>query len=470
VTGSDGILEQEVKLSPSADLDLGRLPGEALEERSFLSSYYDTDDRVLAGLGITLRRRVEHGLSLWQLKLPRSGGRLELERPGGPAGPPRRIAAVLASVLRGRELRPVAELRTLRRGVRVHENESTADVVVDEVAVMEDLRVVHRFDELEIELIEGDAGGLRAIEKMVRHAGAGDGDPRPKVLRIIGAPPEPRKTSQLQAFFARQYREILLHDPGTRLGDDPDDLHDLRVAVRRLRAILKVAAPPLDEEWADSLREELNWLGNALGAVRDLDVLLAHLRTEQESFPRDEAKAFNALLIRLELERTERRKELLDLMRSPRYSALLDRLEDAARRPPTRSARPRARAIAAREFRKLRKAVRKLGDDPSDEALHRARIKGKRARYAAELAAPRVGKKAEKVVSAAKVFQDVTGEHQDAVVAVKRLRMLAADGTQEGAFAAGRIAERQEERKRAARSDFPRAWRKLEQAGKRAWK
>lgn len=469
MTAADGFLEQEVKLSPSAKLDLDRLSGEPLERRSFLSTYYDTDDRVLAGLGITLRRRVEHGLSLWQLKLPRSGGRLELERPGGPAAPPRRIAGVLASVLRGRELRPVAELRTLRHGVRVHGDESTADVVVDEVAVMEHLRVVSRFDELEIELVEGDARELRAIERLVRRAGADDGDPRPKILRIIGAPPEPRKTSQLQAFFARQYREILLHDPGTRLGDDPEDLHDLRVAVRRLRAILKVAAPPLDEEWADNLRAELKWLGNPLGAVRDLDVLLAHLRTEQETFPRNEASAFNALLIRLERERTQKRKTLLNVMRTARYSALLDRLEEAARRPTTRSARPRVEKVAAREFRKLRKAVRKLGDDPSEEALHRARIKGKRARYAAELAAPAVGKRAEKVVSAAKVFQDVTGEHQDAVVAAQRLHKLAGEGTQEGTFAAGRVAEREEGRKRAARADFPQAWRKLERAGKRAW-
>ena len=462
-------LEREVKLSPSAALDLGVLDGEPLEQRSFLSTYYDTDDRVLSGLGITLRRRVEHGLSLWQLKLPRSGGRLELERPGGPAGPPKRIAGVLASVLRGRELRPVAELRTLRRGVRLHGDESTADVVMDEVAVMEHLRVVSRFDELEIELIEGDARELREIERKVRRAGAADGDPRPKVLRIIGAPAAPPKTSQLQAFFARQYREILLHDPGTRLGDDPDDLHDMRVGVRRLRAILKVAAPPLDEEWADSLRDELKWLGDALGAVRDLDVLLAHLRTEQETFPPDEAQAFVALLIRLERERTKRRKSLLNVMRSTRYAELLDRLEEASRRPRTRSARPRVEKIASREFRKLRKAVRKLDDDPTDEALHRVRIKGKRARYAAELAAPDRGKKAEKFVAAAKTFQDVTGEHQDAVVAVQRLHRLAEEGTQQGAYAAGRIAEREEGRKRAAREEFPQAWRKFKRAGKRAW-
>jgi CHAD domain-containing protein len=373
-------------------------------------------------------------------------------------------------VLRGSELRPVATLRTLRRGVRVHAEESTADVVVDAVAVMEDLRVVSRFDELEIELVDGDSRHLREFERMVRRAGAEDGDQRPKALRVIGARLKPRRSSQLQAFFATQYREILLHDPGTRLGDDPEDLHDVRVAVRRMRAILRLAAPPLDEVWATSIRDELKWLGNALGAVRDLDVLLEHLRTEQQSLPREDAKALRPLLVRLGRERTAKRKTLLKVMRSARYSALLDRLEEAAHRPLTRSARPQVEKIAAREFRRLSKAVRKLGDEPSAEALHRVRIKGKRARYAAELAAPSVGKKVDRFLASAKAFQDVTGEHQDAVVALQRLRALAAESTQEGAFAAGRIAGREDERMRAARVEMPRAWRRLKRAGKRAWR
>src|SRR5262249_24058539 len=160
--------------------------------------------------GITLRRRIEHGGSLWQLKLPRSGGRLELEDPGGPTQPPERLAKLLSVILRDRSLSPVAELRTVRRGVRVEAAGSTADVVLDEVAVMDNLRVVTEFDELEIELVEGVPDGLNEIEVAVRRAGAGDGDGRPKVLRVLGdtGPTKPRR-AQLQAFFARQYEQIL---------------------------------------------------------------------------------------------------------------------------------------------------------------------------------------------------------------------------------------------------------------------
>jgi CHAD domain-containing protein len=466
----NGQLEREVKLSPSPDLSLARLDGTPLETRQFSSVYYDTSDRLLARIGLTLRRRLEHGGSLWQLKLPRSSGRLELEHPGGPAETPARIASLLTAVLRDRQLAPVAELRTVRRGVRVEANGSTADVVLDEVAVMDNLRVVSEFDELEIELVDGVPDGLASIEVAVRRAGAEDGDARPKVLRVLDhkGPVKPARP-QLQAYIAHQYEEILAHDPGTRLGDDPEDLHDLRVAVRRLRAILKVFSPPLDKEWADDLRAELDWLGGALGPVRDLDVMLADLRQAASELDDEDRRAFAPLLKRMERERTARRRTMLSALKSARYTSLLDRLDEAARRPRTRSARPSPDTVAAATFAHLRKAVRKLDRDPSDTALHKVRIKGKRARYAAELAAPAHGKRVSKLIESAKAFQDVTGAHHDAVVTAERLRELAAEAEPSAAFAAGRLAERQDARRREARSAFDDAWRALERAGKRAW-
>ena len=74
-----------------------------------------------------------------------------------------------------------------------------------------------------------------------------------------------------------------------------------------------------------------------------------------------------------------------------------------------------------------------------------------------------------KVIESAKAFQDVTGEHQDAVVTAERLRELAADAEPATAFAAGRLAERQDARRKEARAAFEDAWRTLERAGKNAW-
>ena len=112
-------VERELKLESPADFVLPPLEGEPLEGRLFTSTYYDTPSRSLARAGITLRRRVENGLSSWQLKLPREDGRAEISAPGGPAGPPAEMRALLLAHLRHGELELVATLRTRRTGVRV---------------------------------------------------------------------------------------------------------------------------------------------------------------------------------------------------------------------------------------------------------------------------------------------------------------------------------------------------------------
>ncbi len=99
--------------------------------------------------------------------------------------------------------------------------------------------------------------------------------------------------------------------------------------------------------------------------------------------------------------------------------------------------------LAAREFGRLRKTAAKLGPDSSDDDLHRARILGKRARYAAELAEPELGKDGRRFVARAKALQDVLGAHQDAIVAEARLRGLLGDTAGSGAaFAAGRLVQK----------------------------
>jgi len=128
------------------------------------------------------------------------------------------------------------------------------------------------------------------------------------------------------------------------------------------------------------------------------------------------------------------------------------------------------RKLAAREFKRLRKTASELGPASGDAELHRARILGKRARYAAELAEPEVGKAARKVVTRAKKFQDVLGAHQDAIVAEARLRGLLAEAPGSGAaFAAGRLVEQERARRREARAALPGAWQALEQAALQAW-
>jgi CHAD domain-containing protein len=169
------------------------------------------------------------------------------------------------------------------------------------------------------------------------------------------------------------------------------------------------------------------------------------------------------LVNKLEAERAADREAMLAALAEPRYIALVERLDADTKSPPLGHSGRSLRDLAAREFRRLRKAIRALGPNPPDEELHAVRIAVKRARYAAELAERSVGREVAAVIRDAKVLQDILGDHQDAAVAEARIRALVpARAAAAQAIAAGRVIERQHERRRVARAAYPKAWRDLE--------
>ena len=470
-------IEREIKLRAGDGFALPGDLGEPMAPRRFSSTYHDTPDHRLAASGFTLRYRSERGNGSWQLKLPHGGDRLELELPGAPEQVPQRFDDLIAATTRGRPLLPVARLDTLRQGVMVRDHgRDLAEVVVDEVTVSGSGAAVDRLEELEVELVEGDDESMRRIERALRAAGALDADERPKLFQALGlvrgevrrpkrsAPP----IDHLVAMLERQFQEILVHDPGTRLGADAEDLHQHRVAIRRLRALLRAARPMLDAGWVDELRNELRWAGGALGEVRDMDVLIEHLTADASILDTREQAAFATLLDQVTARRGAARRTMLSDLRQTRYTRLLDRLETDLTSPPVVDSATDLATIAAAEYRRLRKKMRALGDEPSDEDLHAARIAVKRARYAAELAEGTVGKRATGFIAAAKGLQDVLGEHQDAAVAEQVVRDLLEGATApvpvQAAFAAGMLAERQRERRRDARAAVPAAWKRLKKS------
>jgi CHAD domain-containing protein len=469
-------LERERKLLGGHDL-LETLNGEPLETRVFTSTYFDTGDRRLLRHGVTLRRRVENGRSSWQLKLPQSSGRLEVEADGGSV-PPRELRELLTAFVAGGELAPAATLRTRRRGIRIHEGTDAADVVADEVAVLNGAEETDAFEELEVELVDGDESLLDVLERRLHEAGARSGTGEIKLARALGglpgddAPPakEAPPLDHLRWQLRTQLDAIIDHDPGVRLGTDPEDVHDLRVAIRRLRAMLRAARPMLVREWSEPLRAELKWLGGELGPLRDADVFRAHLHDEASALDARDRAGVDELIGLVELDRLSAHARAVRALRSKRYVVLLEELERAARAPRVAGATVTLDTIARAEFRKLRKSARRITLSSPDEELHALRIRGKRARYAAELAATATGKRTRRFLKQAKGFQDVVGEHQDAVVADDELRELQARAGHEAAFAAGRLVERQRARRDQARDELPAAWRRLKRAGRNAWR
>jgi CHAD domain-containing protein len=92
---------------------------------------------------------------------------------------------------------------------------------------------------------------------------------------------------------------LVAHDPRVRLGDDPEDVHQARVATRRLRSDLRTFHSLLDEEWTQSLRRDLKSIGGDLGGVRDTEVLLDRLRAHAERLPTADQATARKLIQRL---------------------------------------------------------------------------------------------------------------------------------------------------------------------------
>jgi CHAD domain-containing protein len=245
----------------------------------------------------------------------------------------------------------------------------------------------------------------------------------------------------------------------------------MRVACRRLRALLREAGAMLAPDWVAPLREELAWLSDELGGVRDLDVLRGRLSDEIATLDADDARGGARLLRALEAERGGLRARMLAALRSQRYLRLLAALDEAARRPAIADPDVSLQAVARDAWKRLRKTVAGLGQAPSEEALHGARIKAKRARYAAELVASGAGKRVRRFIKRVRDLQDLLGNYQDAVVAGRRLRDLAARARgAPSTFVAGRLVEREVVRRAEILAELPRCWRKLERRGAKAWR
>jgi CHAD domain-containing protein len=266
--------------------------------------------------------------------------------------------------------------------------------------------------------------------------------------------------------------EMLAHESGTRLGEDPEELHGMRVATRRLRAVLGIFQPALPVR-ASRFRADLGWLGQVLGAVRDLDVEVGRLRGgADEAVGGEDVGAFDALIGVLESRRSEARATLLEALDARRYYRLVDGFAAFLAHGPLRrsaaSAAPAAATvprIAIERYRKVRKQGRRLGASSEPGEFHVLRIRCKRLRYALEAVAELYGKPVRVMNRRLIALQDALGSHQDAIVASQRLRSLAIDEGHDlplaTVFAMGERTARYTDRAERLRSEFPPLFRKL---------
>jgi CHAD domain-containing protein len=493
-------LEREAKLAADPSFNLPDLreavPGvgaSAAGTERFVTSYYDTAELRLTRWGGSLRYRTGAG---WTVKLPGATNdevitRQEVTFEGPPARPPAAALDLVSAFVRTSPVRLATRLQTLRHLVALSANDDgeVAEVVDDEVTVLDGRRIVERFREVEVELTQtGDDRVLEAVVSSLVRGGARRGEAIPKATRALRPdsllPPDvvvpwvgKRSTVDevVRAAIAASTERLIRHDPVVRIGQDPEGVHQARVATRRLRSDLRTFRAYLVDGPRDDLREELGWLGAELGRVRDLDVLDERLRRHASATLDDDARGVATLLQRLRSQRESARAELLSPMREARYLALLDDLVERSVSPPVRAEAAKVRAIETladvmeRPWGHLARLGERLGPSSPDTDLHEARIRVKRVRYAAEVLAPVAGKRARRFARRAEAMQGVLGEHQDAVMASAWLREQAAGTTSRVAFTAGELAAVEAHAKVAARARWSSAWDRLADRRLRFW-
>ena len=497
-----GSLEREIKL--------GAWPGFAMPDLTDLApgvevvaepaldldaTYVDTADLQLVRNGVSLRRRTGEGAPRWTLKLPsgQAGAGLvrrefDVDDPGRVV--PAELATLVTGWVRSAPLVPVAVIRSHRERLRLLDADGTEllEIDDDEVSVVDDGHVAARFREVEVELAEPSAADLmQTVSDALVAAGAGAPDPTSKIVRALGpralvppdlAVPELGPDSDMAAVVTAAVRhsvaQIVSHDHVVRLDDDSEGVHKARVGTRRLRSDLQTLAPVLVDGWADDLRAELKELAGALGVVRDTDVLIERLLRHVGELPSEHRAAAGRVIRHLENGRKAQVAALLATMSDPGYVELLDDLVAAALRPrladsSSATAFDRLPDLVRPRWRRLRKAVDRLGHHPADDDLHRVRILAKRARYACELAAPVMGPDAVDLADRLTALQDVLGELHDTAVAQEWLRSVVPTIPDDQGVAAGELVTLERERAAELRAAWPAAWAACDRKALTRW-
>lgn len=468
-------VETELKYEAGAEPPaLADLPGvsdvDGPHEERLSAVYYDTLDQRLGRRGATLRRRTGGHDEGWHLKVPVGGdSRVELRVPlsDGPATnePPAELADLTFAMTRGASIRPLAHLKTKRRIWRLLDAGGglLAEVAHDRVTArrLDDGSTEDKWRELEVELTPlADAD---ALDRALRRAGLRRSKHRSKLARVLPvtriAYSGDTAGDVLMAYLRAQYDELVKQDLRVRRGE-PDSVHRMRVAARRLRSALRVYRRLLPG--TAQMTDDLRWLGRRLAESRDLEVQRAHFESVVAALP-DElvvGPVAARLTRHFSPAQASAQARVLETLGDKRYRRLLESLDRLGDLPlASEASRP-----AAKELRRhVGRAYRRVDRRRRKATLHDVRKATKRYRYALEVAESSLGKKAKKARKNARALTKVLGEHQDGLVAQPLLRELGmkAHNSGENGFTFGLLLEGERARTEAAEREYPGRWKRV---------
>lgn len=252
---------------------------------------------------------------------------------------------------------------------------------------------------------------------------ADNSKPKKKKTEILRADPMAEAGRKI---FARQLRRMKSHEAGSRSGDDIESVHQMRVAIRRMRSLFNLIGVYYRRKTVAEFQRGLREVARALGAIRDLDVLILDLQDFQAELPPASQAAIDPVITVLEDRRGACRARLNRLFDSKRYSRFLRRFQRLAKGA-GRGARKLKRGETPHQLRHVlppllheRLARVKAYDTvlpASDDAiLHALRVECKQLRYALEFFQPTLGRSAGAFLSQVKAMQEILGRINDIAV------------------------------------------------------
>jgi CHAD domain-containing protein len=450
-------------------------------------SYYDTFDGRLTAAGLAV---------VWEdgelALIERAGARVvagaRMGKPSAPLFareiPAGRLADALVPLIDVRALLPLIEIRGRQRPLDVlnAEGKTVVRLRVQEASVgrrrlraRAQLRPVRGYDKayrrvaqaIEERLGFEPAGPV--VDEALQVAGTPAGGVSAKVdVALTG---EQRADAAAALLLTALLDVIEANRDGAVRDLDSEFLHDLRVAVRRSRALQRELRGVFPSAELPRFRQDFRWLQQATGDARDLDVYVLEFESMRGMVPEPARGELEPLLGVLRTRRAAARRRMVRALRSERartmlhdWRRLLEGLESLPAEDRPQASEPIARLAGARigkVYRRMVKMGEAIGPFSPSEDYHELRKQGKELRYLLELlGVPLYPEPAVRpMIKALKALQDVLGRHQDREIQVAMLRALgpevaAASGGADAVMAMGMLVERLEADQRAAREDF----------------
>ncbi len=246
---------------------------------------------------------------------------------------------------------------------------------------------------------------------------------------------------------------MLEHENGSRSGDDIEDVHQMRVATRRMRSALRLLEPYFKQKTVRPFADSLRLLARRLGAVRDLDVLIEDMQKVQSKISEDGQVALQTIIDHFDSKRKKARAKLVKQLDSGAYARFVDDFATFLTTQGVGAVAVETNSVAPYQVRHavptllqdhlalvraydnvmpiINKSDDSIGELPEMTTLHQLRIEFKRLRYAMYFFRDALGTSGKAFIDEIKTMQDLLGRLNDTYVAEDHLNDFVAEGLDE---------------------------------------